>query len=243
MQPKQIDIRTDDGTCPAYVYGDHSSPSVLVYIDGLGMRPAMRDIAERIAAAGYHVLLPDMFYRMGPYTSPDPKVLFADPEVRGAWFAKAMGAVNPTNAIRDTRAFLDYLPGPVGVTGYCMGGRMAFVAAATFPDRIVAAASYHPGGLVTDAPDSPHLLAPSIKASLYIARASEDANFTDDHEQRLAESLRAAGVDHVIERYAARHGWVPTDTPVHDPAAAARHDVTLLALLSKRLPTAAASGH
>jgi carboxymethylenebutenolidase len=227
-----IEIRTDDGLCPAHVYGNSGAPSVLVYIDGIGMRPAMQAIAERIAAAGYHVLLPDMFYRMGPYTAPEPKALFSDPEVRAAWFAKAMAAVSVANTMRDTREFLDYLPGPVAVTGYCMGGRMSFVAAATFPDRIVAAAAYHPGGLVTDAPDSPHLLAPSIKAKIYIGRASDDANFTDAHHERLAAALSDAHVDHTIELYAAKHGWVPTDTPVYDPTAAARHDTTLLALLA-----------
>ena len=231
----QIEIRTEDGICPARIYGDHSAPSVLVYLDGIGMRPAMRAIAERIAAAGYHVLLPDVFYRMGPYTAPEPKALFSDPEVRAAWFAKAMGAVNVENTMRDTRAFLDYLPGPVAVTGYCMGGRIALVAAATFPDRIVAAAAYHPAALATDAPDSPHLLASRIKAKLYVGRASDDAGFTDAHQERLAAALTAAHVDHTIELYAAKHGWVPSDTPVHDTAAAARHDTTLLALLASTL--------
>jgi carboxymethylenebutenolidase len=231
----QIEIRTEDGTCPAHVYGDDGAPSVLVYIDGIGMRPAMQTLAERIAAAGYRVLLPDLFYRIGPYTAPEPKALFSDPEVRTAWFAKALAAVTATNTTRDTRAFLDLLPGPVAVTGYCMGGRISFVAAATFPDRIVAAAAYHPGGLVTETPDSPHLLAPSIKAKVYIGRASDDASFTDAQHEQLAAALTAAHVDHTIELYAAKHGWVPSDTPVHDAAAAARHDTTLLALLASTL--------
>lgn len=235
MSATQIEIRTEDGTCPAYVYGDRSAPSVLVYIDGIGMRPAMQAIGERIATAGYHVLVPDVFYRMGSYTAPEPKALFTDPAVRSAWFAKAMGAVNVDNTMRDTRAFLDYLPGKVAVVGYCMGGRMAIVAAATYPDRIVAAAAYHPGGLITEVADSPHLLAPKIKAKLYIGQASEDTNFTGEQAQRLDKALTDAHVDHVIELYPAKHGWVPTDTPAHDPAAAARHDTTLLALLDKTL--------
>jgi carboxymethylenebutenolidase len=235
MSATPIEIRTQDGICPSYVFGDRNAPSVLVYIDGIGMRPAMHEIAERIATAGYHVLLPDVFYRMGPYTAPDPKALFTDPAVRSAWFAKAMAAMSGDNAMRDTRAFLDYFPGAVAVAGYCMGGRMAIVAAAAYPDRIVAAAAYHPGGLVSDAADSPHLLAPKIKAKVYIGRASDDANFTDEQEQRLEKALTDAHVDHVIELYPAKHGWVPSDTPVHDPAAAARHDSTLLALLDKTL--------
>jgi carboxymethylenebutenolidase len=235
MTATQIRIRTEDGTCPAYECGDAGAPSVLLFIDGIGMRPAMQAIAERIAAGGYHVLMPDVFYRIGAYTAPEPKALFTDPEVRSAWFAKARAAVNVENTMRDTRAFLDHLRGPVAVTGYCMGGRMAFVAAATYPDRIVAAAAYHPGDLVTDAADSPHLLAPKIKAKLYIGRASDDASFTDDQARRLEQALTAAHVDHVIELYPAKHGWVPSDTPVHDASAAARHDATLLDLLAKTL--------
>jgi carboxymethylenebutenolidase len=235
MPGMQIEITTQDGTCPAYELGDRNAPSVLLYMDGIGMRPAMPAIGERIAAAGYHVLVPDLFYRMGAYVAPEPKALFSDPDVRNAWFAKARGAVNVENTMRDTKAFLDYLPGKVAVTGYCMGGRMAFVAAATYPDRIVAAAAYHPGGLISDGADSAHLLAPKIKARVYIARASEDQSFTEEQHQLLEQALTAAHVDHVIELYPAKHGWVPTDTPVHDPAAAARHDATLLDLLARTL--------
>jgi carboxymethylenebutenolidase len=231
----KIEIRTEDGTCPAYVYGDASAPSVLVYIDGIGMRPAMEELGARIAAGGYHVLVPDVFYRMGTYTAPEPRALFTDPAVRDAWFAKARAAVSVDLTMRDTRAFLDYLPGKVAVTGYCMGGRMALVAAATYPDRIVAAASYHPGGLVTDAADSTHLLAPKIKAVVYIGQANEDASFTAEQARQLEQALTEAHVDHVLELYPAKHGWVPTDTPVHDASAAARHDTTLFALLAKTL--------
>jgi carboxymethylenebutenolidase len=235
MSVTQIEIATQDGTCPAYVYGDHDAPSVLMYVDGIGMRPAMRAIAERIAAAGYHVLLPDLFYRLGPYTAPEPELLFTDPEIRSAWFAKAAVAVSVDNTMRDTLAFLAQLPGAVGVVGYCMGGRMAVVAAATYPDRIVAAAAYHPGGLVSDAANSPHLLAGNIKAKLYIARATDDSSFTEPQAQQLEQALTAAHVDHVIELYPAKHGWVPSDLPVHDPAAAARHDTTLLELFGDTL--------
>ena len=235
MPAMDLQIRTEDGTCPAYAYGDESAPSVLLFIDGIGMRPAMQELAQRIAGGGYHVLMPDVFYRIGAYTAPESKALFTNPEVRNAWFAKARAAVNVPNTMRDTRAFLDHLSGPVAVTGYCMGGLMSFVAAATYPDRIVAAAAYHPGGLVTEAADSPHLLAPKLEAKLYIGRASDDANFTDDQARRLEEALAAAHVDHVIELYPAKHGWVPSDTPVHDAAAAARHDTTLFELLGKTL--------
>ncbi len=113
--------------------------------------------------------------------------------------------------------------GGIGVTGYCMGGLMALTAAGTFPERIVAAASFHGGRLATDAPDSPHLLAPEIKARVYVAGAIEDASFPDEMKQRLELALTDAGVEHVVETYPAKHGWVFNDTPVYDAAACERH--------------------
>jgi carboxymethylenebutenolidase len=136
------------------------------------------------------------------------------------------------NTMRDTRAFLAHLPATkVGTTGYCMGGRMSLAAAGTYPERIAAAAAYHPGNLANDAPDSPHLLAGAIKARVYVGGASEDPSFPEEQKQRLAEALAKARVDHVIETYPARHGWVLSDFPVHDAAAADRHFETLIALL------------
>ena len=230
--PTRIEITTDDGVCPTLLFGDPSAPSVLVYIDGIGMRPAMHAIADRIASAGFHVMLPDLFYRIGPYTAPEPAKLFTDPTVRAAWQARLAPTANAANAMRDTRVFLAHLPGAkLGVTGYCMGGRMALTAAGTFPERIAAAAAYHPGYVATDAPDSPHRLAASIKARVYVGAASDDPTFPDDQQQRLAEALAAAHVDHVLETYPAKHGWVPSDTPAYDAAAAERHFETLIALL------------
>src|SRR4051812_10679151 len=168
---KQISIKTDDGICPAYEFG--SGPSVLFYIDGIGMRPAMHAIGERLGAAGYRVLMPDLFWRMGAYTAPEPAKLFSDPAVRADWFKRAMGAASVELIMRDTKAYLAELTGKVGVTGYCMGGRMALSAAGTYPDRIAAAAAYHPGNVANDAPDSPHLLASKIKARVYVAGASD----------------------------------------------------------------------
>ncbi len=228
-----IEIKTEDGVAPAFEFG--SGPSVLFLIDGIGMRPAMHEMAERLAKAGYRVLMPDLFYRIGAYTAPEPAKLFTDPAVRNEWFARVMSTTTADKMLRDIPAYLAHLPGKVGVTGYCMGGRMAIAAAGNFPERIVAAASYHPGGLVTDTPDSPHLLAPKIKASLYIGRAKEDANFTDAQMAVLEKALTDAHVDHVIETYPALHGWVPSDTPVHDAAQAEHHWETLLALFGKHL--------
>ena len=142
----------------------------------------------------------------------------------------------------DVPAFLEYLEsrpdvltGAVGVTGYCLGGRLSLTAAGTFPNRIAAAASYHAGHLATDAPDSPHRLAPAMNARVYVAGAIEDPGFDDAQKQRLEDALTAANVDHQIETYNARHGWVPSDTPVHDEAATEKHWQTLFALLEQTL--------
>jgi carboxymethylenebutenolidase len=112
-----------------------------------------------------------------------------------------------------------------------MGGLMSLTASGTYPDRIVATASYHGGRLATDAPDSPHLLAPKIKSRVYIAGAIEDASFPEDMKERLEQALTSAGVEHTVETYPAKHGWVFRDTPVFDAAAAERHWRTLLTLL------------
>jgi carboxymethylenebutenolidase len=229
----RIDIKTRDGTCPSYVYqpaGNGPKPAVLVFMDGLGIRPAMLELGERLANLGYYVLLPDLFYRSGPYEPMDPHTVFSDPEKRKVLLEKFFAPATPANIMSDTRAFLEYLaaqprvtPGGIGTTGYCMGGLMSLTAAGTYPDQIVAAASYHGGRLATDAPDSPHLLAPKMRARVYIAGAIEDQSFPDDMKQRLESALTEAGVDHRIETYQARHGWVFRDTPVYDAAAAERH--------------------
>jgi carboxymethylenebutenolidase len=187
------------------------------------------------------VLLPDLFYRLGP-TSFDAKTLFTDPVQREDFMKRVLPSATIANIMRDTSAFLAFLDaqprvheGKIGVTGYCMGGRMSFAAAGHFPESIAAAASYHPSGLQTDAPDSPHQLAPRVTARLYVGRAKEDAGFDEAQMLRLERTLTGAGVHHTIETYDARHGWVPADTPAHDPLEAERHWQTLLELFGGTL--------
>jgi carboxymethylenebutenolidase len=241
MMMNKIEIRTASGSCPSYVYrpaGDGPWPAVLVFMDGIGIRPAVLELGEKLAMHGYFVLLPDLFYRSGPYEPMDPHTVFTDPEKRKILMEKFFARATPANIMSDTSAFLGYLaaeadvkPGRIGTTGYCMGGLMSLTAAGTYPERIAATASYHGGRLATDAPDSPHLLAPKIKSRVYIAGASDDATFPEEMKERLERALTAAGVDHVIETYPAKHGWVFRDTPVFDAVAAERHWRTLLALL------------
>ena len=241
----KIEIVTPDGLCPCYVYrpaGPGPWPGVLVFMDGLGIRPAMLQIGERLASHGYFTLLPDLYYRAGPYQPMDPKAIFADPEKRKALMERFFTVATSANIMSDTGAFLDYLakqsdvkPGGIGITGYCMGGRLALIAAGTYPDSIIAAASYHGGRLANDDPDSPHRLAPRMKARVYVAGAIEDQSFPDEMKQRLEKALTDAGVDHEIETYPARHGWVFSDFPVYDAAAAERHWQTMLALFEAKL--------
>ena len=241
----KVEIETKDGTCPSYVYrptGSGPWPAVLIFMDGLGIRPAMLEIGERLATYGYFVLLPDLFYRSGRYEPMDPHVVFADPDQRKTLMERFFALATPANIMSDTHAFSDYLaaqpdvkPGGIGTTGYCLGGLMSLTAAGTYPDRIVATASYHGGRLATDAPDSPHLLAPKIKSRVYVAGAIEDQSFPDEMKERLEVALTRAGVDYKIETYQAKHGWVLRDTPAYDAAAAERHWQTLIELLGATL--------
>lgn len=241
----RIDIATRDGLCPCYAYrppGKGPWPAVLVFMDGLGIRPAMLQIGERLAGHGYFALLPDLYYRAGPYEPMDPKAIFADPGKRKALTEKFFSGATSANIMSDTGAFLDYLAmqpdvkrSGIGITGYCMGGRLALIAAGTYPDSIVAAASYHGGRLANDDPDSPHRLAPKMKARVYVAGAIEDQSFPEDMKQCLRTALTDAGVDHEIETYPAKHGWVFSDFPVYDASASERHWHTMLALFESKL--------
>jgi carboxymethylenebutenolidase len=243
----EVAIATRDGSCRSYVYrptGAGPWPAVLVFMDGVGIRPAMLEIGERLAKNGYFVLLPDLFYRSGPYEPMDGASIFSDPEKRKVLLEKFFAPATPANVMSDTGAFLDYLaaqpdvqPGRIGTTGYCMGGLMSLTAAGTYPDRIAATASYHGGRLATDAPASPHLLAPKIQSRVYVAGATDDASFPDEMKARLDDALTKAAVDHTIETYPAKHGFVFRDLPVYDAAASERHWQTMVALVDATLKT------
>jgi carboxymethylenebutenolidase len=240
----KIEIKTRDGVCPSYVYRPEGAgpwPAVLVYMDGLAIRPAMLELGERLATMGYYVLLPDLFYRSGDYAPMDPHKVFSDPEARKGLMAM-FALANQAAVMSDTQAFLDYLgaqtdvkAGGYGATGYCMGGSMSLTAAGTYPDAFKACASFHGGRLATDDPESPHLLAPKMTARIYVAGAIEDQSFPDEMKARLETALTDAGVDHKVETYPAKHGWVFRDTPVYDEAEAEHHWRALAALFGATL--------
>ncbi len=238
----ELRIPTPDGDARAYSFlpeGAGPWPAVIFYMDAPAIRPALFQMCERLAAHGYFVVLPDMFWRAGPYPPLDLKAAMASPEARREIFGKMMASTDPEKAMRDTGAVLDWLSRQpevagtkVGVTGYCMGAGMALRAAGTFPDRIAAAGGFHGGRLATDAPDSPHLLAPKIRARVYIGGADKDVGFPPEEADRLRAALDAAGVDNEVTIYeGALHGYAPPDMPVYNEAAAERHWAALFGLL------------
>lgn len=188
------------------------------------------------------MLLPDLYYRLGPYEPLEPKKVFASGDVRKA-LGHMLAATDNRRAAQDTESLLAYLDAQdevagrkVGTTGYCMGGGISLTAAGTYPDRIVAAASFHGGNLATDSELSPHLLAPKMKGRIYVAGADEDSSYLPEMAARLEKALTDAAVDHRCEIYpGALHGWTMADFPVYNEAAAERHWQELQALFAGRL--------
>lgn len=245
MPHQHVTITTDDGACPTHVFtpeGTGPWPAAIIYMDALAIRPVLIGMGQRLADAGFVVLLPDLFYRYGSYEPLVPRDVFAKPDIR-AVLGPMMASTDGDRATADTRALIAYLDGrddvagtAIGVVGYCMGGALALRIAAEFPDRIAAAASFHGGNLATDAPNSPHLLADRIKARVYVAGADQDAHYPPDMAQRLDRALTDAGVDHRCEIYdGALHGWTMADVPVYHPDGAERHWRELTALFRETL--------
>jgi len=224
-----VDLKTLDGTCDAvFIHpttGSH--PGLLIWPDAFGLRPSMRNIGKRLAAEGYSVLVPNPFYRVAkaPVFDDISTFDFQNPADR-AKLQPLMASMNVAGAVESDAAayiaFLDAQPQvdkakKIGTQGYCMGGRLVVITAATVPDRVGAGASFHGGGLVTDKPDSPHLLAPKIKARMYFAIASNDDQRQPDAKDKLKEAFAAAKVPAEIEVYAeALHGWCVPDMPARD---------------------------
>ena len=243
MAHEQITIPTSDGMCPAYVCTPGSgkkTPAIVIYMDAAGIRPALIKMAERLSAAGYVVLLPDLFYRYGAYGPFDPKEVFKGDfrAILGPLFVTTSNA----KAAADTEAFIACLDArseveghKIGAVGFCMGGGMAIAAAGTWPERFAAVASFHGGNLATEAADSPHGYAPQLKADLYIAAAENDATYPPAMAEKFMHALDDAHVSYRAETYAAPHGWMKTDFPVYDAGEAERGWSEMLAFFSRSL--------
>ncbi|MET7960469.1 dienelactone hydrolase family protein [Micromonospora zamorensis] len=244
-----VDIPTSDGVADASLIrpdGDGPFPAVLLFMDAFGPRPRLVEMAERIAERGYLVLTPHLFYRGGRAPLFDLSRL-GEADQRGALFAKIAPlaqALTPEAISRDTAAYLDFLaarddvrPGPVAITGYCLGGTNALRAIEAHPDRIAAIASFHGGHLVTDAPDSPHQGVGSITGEVYFGHADADQSATPEQIATLEQALDAAGVRYRSEVYeGAHHGFTMADTPMYDEKATERHWAALFDLLDRTLP-------
>ncbi|HEY1831935.1 MAG TPA: dienelactone hydrolase family protein [Acidimicrobiales bacterium] len=233
MSQRTVEIETADGICPAALSlpdGEGPWPAVIMFPDAGGMRDTMREMGQRLSDLGYVTLVPDFYYRNGPYEPVDMRTAFSTKETA----EKIMGMMAGYSAdqtVRDAGAFVDYLDslpekksGGVGTTGYCMGGRLSLITASNLGGRIAASSSFHGGNLAkADDPDSPYHKASAIKADVYVGGAIEDQSFSDEQKDLLEKSLSEAGVTHTIETYQAHHGFAVPDNPSYDKEAAERH--------------------
>jgi carboxymethylenebutenolidase len=226
---RDVEVKTPDGTCDAaFIYPESGSyPAVLIWPDAFGLRPVMREMGKRLAAEGYSVLVPNPFYRIAKAPiNLDPSTFnFQDPADM-AKLRPLMGSISASGAAeKDAGAFVTFLDAQpqvrkdkkIGTQGYCMGGPLVVRTAAAVPNRIGAGASFHGGGLVTNSPESPHLLAPKIKARMYFAVAANDDERQPDAKDKLREAFAAAKVPAEIEVYpGALHGWCVRDMPTQN---------------------------
>ena len=246
MIDQQIDIPTRDGRVTTFITHperDGPHPVILFYMDAPGIREELRDMARRLATAGYYVVLPNMYYRAGVMEiGPIPPEEGAPERKR---MFELMYSINIPLVMQDTAALLEFIAsqpaagnGPIGCMGYCMSGQYAINAAATFPDRVAAAASLYGTHLMTDRPDSPHRVAAKAKAELYFACAEVDRWAPLEMIEPLRNALREAGADAEVELYpGTHHGFAFPKRPIYDKAAAERHWERLHALFRRRLPS------
>jgi carboxymethylenebutenolidase len=233
MPSTDLTVTTPDGACAASLHiptGDGPWPAVIMFPDAGGFRPTFAEMGERLAQLGYVVLVPDIYYRSGGYEPFSMDTVFTDPDERRRLGELAAALPTPKYLV-DAAAFADFLSGrdevldgPIGTTGYCMGGRISLNVAGHLGERIGAAASFHGGGLAFEEdPDSPHLAADGVRATVYVGAAEDDRSFGPDQAERLAQAYDAAGVTSSIETYTAAHGFAVPDNPTFDEAASERH--------------------
>jgi carboxymethylenebutenolidase len=240
-----VDVKTPDGVADAYFVHPAKGkfPGVLIWPDIFGLRPTFKDMANRLAESGYAVLVINPFYRTKKAPTAPDHPDFEDPATRQALMTLA-GTLTPQTAVTDAKAFVAFLDSQpavdpkrkMGTTGYCMGGPFVFRTAATLPDRIGAGATFHGGGLVTDKPESPHLLIPKMKAHFLIAIAENDDMRQPEAKDGLRDSFAKAHLPAEIEVYAGTlHGWCPPDSHVYNHDQAEKAWSRMLVLFSNSL--------
>jgi carboxymethylenebutenolidase len=240
----EVKIKTPDGTCDAYFVhpASGSAPGVIMWPDILGLRPAARQMGKRLAESGYAVIVVNPFYRSKPAPVIPNGAKFSDPAIRSIVMPLA-GTMTAATTVTDATAFVAFLDSQaavdkrkkIGTIGYCMSGPFTMRAAAAVPSRVGAGASFHGGGLVTKNPDSPHLLAPQMKAQFLFAIAENDDQRDPSAKTILKETFEAAKVPAEIEVYPAQHGWCPPDMEPYNEAQAERAWARLLVLFGKAL--------
>ena len=240
-----VEVPTPDGTADCHFVHPASGahPGVLIWPDALGLRPAFERMGRRLAESGYAVLVVNPYYRTERAPVLPEGASFRDEATRKKIFP-LMRALTPETVVTDAGAFVGFLDArdavaadrAMGTMGYCMGGSMTMRTAAAFPDRIGAGASFHGGRLVTDSPDSPHLLVDRIRAHYLFAIAENDDQKDPKAKTALRDAFAAAGLPAEIEVYAGTlHGWCPPDSAVYHEAQAERAWSRLLALFETAL--------
>jgi carboxymethylenebutenolidase len=242
---QKVQIRTDDGTSDGVFFRPEGSgrwPGVLYLTDIFGIRPTYHEMVQRLAGKGYAALMPNVFYRTSKLPLFDFKPAFGEERTMKR-LAELRGPLTPEAIERDASAYIDFLAahdsvadGPLGVVGHCFTGAMALRIAAARSDKIAAAASFHGGGLYTDAPASPHLVLPRVKARLYFGHAVEDRGMPLEAIEKLNSALQAWGGKYESEVYeGALHGWTTLDSPIYNQTQAERAFEKLTDLFSGAL--------
>ena len=243
-----IEIQAADGAAEAYLSGETGKPGVLFYVDAIGLRPQIEQMADRIASWGYVVLVPHVFYRNGRAAELAPRGDLREAGAREAFFAggvmERVRTLTPDLSAPDADAWVAALeehagPGPIGVTGYCMGARLAVRTAGQFPGTVAAVGGFHGGRLVTDATDSPHLAIAGSTAAYVFGHADRDSTMPLEQVEALEQVLQEAGREHVNEIYeGAAHGYSMADTSAYDEAGAERHFAVLRTVLDRTVGAA-----
>ncbi|HEX6787056.1 MAG TPA: dienelactone hydrolase family protein [Acidimicrobiales bacterium] len=239
MIERQVDVTTPEGEMTTFIFHpEHGGPFpvVLYLMDAPSIRPALKDMASRLASAGYYVMLPYLFYRGGPYR----EFGASDEDMHAR--RELMETVTPTNIVGDAEALLAVAAddpaagdGRVGVVGFCMSGGLAVAVARALPDRIGAAASIHGAWLVRDTPDSPHVGLDPVEAELYFAWVEDDPTAPVETIPVMEQALDEAGVTYTIDRITdAVHGFAPAGER-YDRRASELHWERVHALLQRNL--------